>query len=642
MKNGLKKLWWILVSALAAWTPGMNMNVQRKLRPDALEIGGYLHQIVGRTFDSIQTDSITLAFIMGGMLWFTHRYLYRKPKRTGVGEYLLCGFFSVMQLLNAAVQQTGSVQTLGENTFQMIKAVLYLTGMFVIFLCALRGLAELLEWRPKQRAFALWNRHPFLFPFLVLVIAWLPHLIIKYPGALTIDTALQYHQYAGIDERTTPHPPFGALIYGFLISTGLKTGQMNLCYFVFTLCKTLVFIAVLAYTLQVMHRRATLQWMQLFALILFALSPIYVGWTTVISKDSAYLILCMLAGALMLENIGGESIDRSRWRMALLAADLILMMLVRHNGILIAVPLLLAMLIGLWRDRVERKRLIRFACYGCAVVLAALGVEEGIIQAMGYRRVSQDDWMALMYQQTGRVVTLHDDEIPQEEKEILNHMFVYDEIFERYDPPEADKMRWNYPEDGRVNGEIPAFPEDNGRSEEEVRDYVRVWWEQFKRYPLDYLDATLHMNGILFDLQNDWPVYVGLTDHALTDDVYPNSFNDMNYYNAEQIRPLNGLQRALTECYYRADDLSLVGRLFSMGFCVETMLALIYLSWVQHRRRMLLVLIPSAVCAISGLFCSIVYLRYLLPTVGMLPLWLAAWNLCEPADERYGLKEEIQ
>jgi len=633
VKNSLKKLWWILASLLAAWAPGINMNVQRKLRPDALELGGYLHQAVGRTFDAIQTDSITIAVMMGGMLWLTHRYLWRKPKHTGVGEYLLCGFFSVMQLLNAAVQQTGTMQILGENMFQMLKAAAYLTGMFVIFLCAIRGLAEILEWRPKEKSFSFWDRHPFLFPFLLLLFAWLPHLIIKYPGALTIDTMLQYLQYAGIDERTTPHPPFGAVIYGFLITTGFKTGQMNLCYFVFTLCKTILFIAVLAYILQVIKRRNVPQWIQLFTLILFMFSPIYVGWTTVISKDSAYLILCMLAGALMLENIGGEKMDQSRWRMLILAADLILMMLVRHNGILIAVPLLLLMLFWLIREKTGKKRVLRFACYSCAVVLAALGIEEGIIQVMGYRRVSQDDWMALMYQQTGRVVTLHDAEIPQEEKEIINRVLLYEEIFERYDPPEADKMRWNYPEDGRVDGEIPAFPEDNGRSDEEIRAYWKVWWDHFKRYPLDYLDAALHMNGILFDLQNDWPIYVGLTDHTFGDDVYPNSFNYMEYYNAEQIRPLNGWQRALTECYYRADDLPLAGRLLSMGFCVETMIALIYLCWVKRRGPVLMVMIPAIVCAVNGLFCAIVYQRYLLPTVGMLPLWLAAWTMCNKKEE---------
>lgn len=641
MKNSLKKLWWILASLMAAWAPGMDMHVQRKLRPDALELGGYLHQAVGRTFDAIQTDSITLAFVMGGMLWLTHRYLWRKPKGTGIGEYLLCGFFSVMQLLNAAVQQTGSVQILGENMFQMIKAAVYLAGMFIIFLCAIRGLAELLEWRPKEKTVSFWDRHPYLFPFLVLAVAWLPHLIIKYPGALTIDTALQYHQYAGIDERTTPHPPFGAVIYGFLITTGLKTGQMNLCYFIFTLCKSIVFIAVLAYILYVMKKRNAPQWIQLFTLILFAFSPIYVGWTTVISKDSAYLILCMLAGGLMLENIGGERIDQSRWRMALLAADLILMMLVRHNGILIAVPLLLLMLFWLIRDKAGRKRVLRFACYSAAVVIAALGIEEGIIQTMGYRRVSQDDWMALMYQQTGRVVTLHDADIPQEEKEIINQVLLYEEIFERYDPPEADKMRWNYPEEVRVDGKAPDFLADNGRSDEEIRDYIGVWWEQLKRYPLDYLDATLHMNGILFDLQNNWPIYVGLTDHTFGDYVYPNSFNDMNYYNAEQIRPLNGLQRALTECYYRASEWPLVGNLFSMGFCVEAMIAVLYLSWVTKRREMLLVMIPALMCAVNAVFCAIVYSRYLLPTMGALPLWLAAWAICAPKKE-LNQKEETK
>lgn len=629
MKKWMKNVWWILVSLLAAWAPGMDMNLQRKLRPDAFELGGYLHQIVGRTFDAIQTDSVTLFLAMLAILWITRRYLYHKPEKTGVGEYLLCGFFSVMQLLNTAVNQTGSVQCLYANLFQLIKVCLYLPGMFVLLLCGVRGLNELLAWRPVDRRCQMWDRHPFLFSFFVLSLAWLPHLLIKYPGALTMDTALQYHQYVGIDPRTTPHPPFGTVVYGWLIDTARTTGYMNLFYFAFTFIKTACFIAVLAYGLSVMNRRNIPMWVCWFSLAMFAVSPVYVGWTTVIGKDSPYLILCMLAGIVMLENIGTGILYRSRWRKALLAVCLILMMLVRHNGILIAVPLLLCLLGRLLTAKAGRRDCIRFACYACAVVFTALGVKETIILTMDYQRISQNDWMSLMFQQTGMVVTRHDNEIPLEEKEVLNRMFVYDEIKECYTPDGADSMRWNYPMDGRPDGIRVDAPLESGRSNEDIKAYVEVWWNQFKRYPADYLDALLEMNGILFDLQANWPVYVCLTDNSLDDHVYQNSFNDMTYYNADQIRPLNGLQRALTECYYRMHELPLAGPLFSMGFCMELMCVMLYLGWKRGHRESLAMWIPSLVTGLSGLFCAIVYLRYLLPTVGAVPLWLAGWMICE-------------
>lgn len=611
MKDLLKKVWWVTVSLLAAWAPGFNWEVQRKLRPDAFEIGGYLHQIIGRTFDAVSTDNITMMVVILGVLWLTRRYLYHKPKGSGAGEYVLCGFFAVMQLLNSVTNQVDTVAMLYANMFQVIKTLLYLPGMFVLFLCAVRALNELLRWNPAQKRCAWWDRHPFLFPVIALSIAWLPHLIIKYPGALTIDTVLQYHQYVLIRPRSTPHPPFGSCVYGWLIETALASGHMNLFYFAFTLLKTAAFIAVLAYSLSVMNRRRLPMWVCWFALTLYAVSPVYVGWTTVLSKDSSYLIMVMLCGALMLESIDSISgFVRSKWRMALLAASLVLLMLVRHNGITIAVPVLAVMAIRLMRERVNRKKIRRFLCYACAVILMGVGIEEAIIYAMDIERWGQDDFMAIPMMQTARIVLKHGDELSQQERDNIDHVFDIDRIETRYDPDDSDSIRYSAPA---------------GRTDEDVRIFFKQWLDLIRRYPITALDATLHMNGVLFDLQDNNPIYVGLTDHSLTDDVYLHSFNDMSYYNSDQIRPLNGLQRALTEWYYRFDDLPLIGQFASMGFCMMLMMTMCYLCVVNRRRGMLLILIPAIVSGVTGIFCPVVYSRYLLPMMGGVPLWLAGW-----------------
>ena len=87
-------------------------------------------------------------------------------------------------------------------------------------------------------------------------------------------------------------------------------------------------------------------------------------------------------------------------------------------------------------------------------------------------------------------------------------------------------------------------------------------------------------------------------------------------------------------------ELPLVGPLFSMGFCMELMIVMLYLGWKRGHRQSLAMWIPSLVTGVSGLFCAIVYLRYLLPTVGGVPLWFAAWMLCE--DHKQEPKEEKQ
>lgn len=623
MKRTAQKLFILLGALAAAAAPGMSMDVQRKLKPDATDLGGYLYQAIGRTFEAVQTDAITLTIMLVGCLWLLNRYLFHKPRHTGLGEYLLCGFFSVMQLLCAAMRQMGAVAVLWENAFQLLKVAIYLFGMFLLLLCSLRALGDVMlrgislrrlrEYSWVERARGAEEKHPFLFPFLFLCAAWLPHLIIRYPGQLTIDTVLQFQQYVYWRTRTTPHPPFGTVIYGEMIQHGLDTGCKNLIYFAYTLVKTTGFIAILAYSLLVMRRSRVPGFIRLLALTLYAISPIYVGWTTAISKDSSYLMMCMLAAVLALEFVQDmDGFLHSRKRMALLAVCLILMMLIRHNGVFVAVPLLAGMTLCFLLKRCGKSAALA-ALYAVAVIGLAIGAEEYMIRVMDIERVKQDDWLSIFLQQTARVVKLHGNELPEEEVAIIDRMIDFDLAPELYEPDSSDPIRWS---------------EHAGRSPQDIRAYFeQVWLKELVRYPVDYLDATLAMNGVLFDLQSNAPLYVSLTDNTLDSYVYPHSFNDLTYYNREELLPLNSPQRALTEWYFRFSDLPIIGPFASMGFCMLLMLAMVYLSVVNRRWKTLLVMIPALITGLAGPFYPLVYLRYLLPMVATVPLWLAAYTV---------------
>ncbi len=618
----IQKLAVLFGALLAAAAPGLSMEVQRKIKPDAFDFGGYLHQVVGRTFEALQTDAITLTVMFVGCVWLLNRYLFHKPRHTGFGEYLLCAFFSGMQLLCAVTRQVGTVAVLWENAFQLIKAALYLLGMYLLLLCLLRALGEALQNGFSLRRLEkyscvgycrrMWEKRPFLFPFLLLCVAWLPHLIIRYPGQLTIDTVLQAHQYLLWRPRSTPHPPLGTVIYGTLIDFTLTVGHKNLIYFAFTLLKTAGFIAILSYSLLVMKKCAAPGWVRLLALTLYAVSPIYVGWTTTLSKDSSFLILCILASAMALEFVlDMEDFIRSWKRMTVLAVDLILMMLVRHNGVFVAVPLLAAMALCFLVRRRGRQGVLTLL-YAAVVIGFSVGAEEYMIRTMDITRVSQDDWLSLPFQQTARVVKLHGDELPKEEVALIDRVMDFDQVPELYEPNSSDNIRWS---------------ENAGRAPEDILAYLKgAWAKELVRYPVEYLDAALAMNAVLFDLQSNEPLYVSLTDNTNDSYVYPHSFNDMWYYDREELVALNSLQRALTEWYFRFSDLPLIGPFASMGFCMLLMMSLIYLSMVNRRRKTLMVMIPALITGIAGPFLPLVYLRYLLPMVGTVPLWLAAYT----------------
>ena len=152
---------------------GLDMTVARKLKPDAADAGGFLYQLIGRTAASFQPEPLAAACVLLAAFWLARRYLLRRAAGAKAGEYLLSALLGGMALLCAAMRAGETVRLLWQNSFQILKSLIIWAGMSLWFLYALRALAEWLS-RPREegRFGAFWNRHPFGFPFLVLLAAF--------------------------------------------------------------------------------------------------------------------------------------------------------------------------------------------------------------------------------------------------------------------------------------------------------------------------------------------------------------------------------------------------------------------------------------------------------------------------------------
>ena len=102
---------------------------------------------------------------------------------------------------------------------------------------------------------------------------------------------MQIMQFMGAAERLSSHPPFGTLVYGLLAWLGGGGGQpATWVYFIFTLVQCAVLHRGAGLYLQTMERMGVPRRIRRLALLLYALSPVYAGWATVISKDTMFQI----------------------------------------------------------------------------------------------------------------------------------------------------------------------------------------------------------------------------------------------------------------------------------------------------------------------------------------------------------------
>ncbi len=618
-----------LVSALISISVRLDLSIASKLKPDAYNLGGFLYQIIGRTFRSVQTGSLTSALIFAAALWFTNRYLFHRAKYLKVGEYLSCAFFTLAMLFSTSIRQTGSIQTLYENGFQVIKTFLFVGGMYPLLLSAVRGLNELLHRPQSTMTYSIWDRHPFSFPLIILSCAWIGQVIIKYPGVINLDEVMPIRQYIGLTPRSTDFPVMGTMIYGMAYTIGQRIGNINIPYFIIMLMQVVSLICVLSYALWLMKVKKVPNWIQTVSLVLFSVSPIYIGWVVAISKDSQYMVLLILMGVLLIDFMSDTEAflhKCSRWLLLFLCSSLIVF--TRYNGVYIVAIVFGALIFVQAKRHIRRTVIIRFVATACMVIAMYAGVTSAIINALSIQRIKFYDWLSIPFQQTARVAKLHGDDISQQEKDDISTMIEYDLLASNYTPNRVDPVK------------MTVSVTERGRNEPDR--YLRVWWTQFKQYPMDYIDAMLNVNHYMFDLQINVPVYNSYSDIA--EYSYPYAFHETQFFNLDEIRPLLSAQLALTEWYFRFSEIPVIGWFSSMGFCVYIMIAMAYLAWVNGRKATLIVMIPSILTAFTGMFCPEVYIRYLLPTIGSLPLWFAAYSICESRgqDHRCETSQKVQ
>ena len=387
MKKTLRFTASAAAAVLMAAAPGMDLAVEANLYPDGLDLFGYLYQLTGRTVASLDENRLTVALLTAVCLWMTFKYLFHKPKDTGIGEYILSGFSGGMMLLAAAVRTQDTAAVLWANLFQLAKAGMCFAGYTLLFLLALRALkhgmlllrtaSPAADLRSLDRASSFWRI------FAVLCIAWLPHIIARYPGVLMWDSYMQIKQFLGEAERWANHPPFGTMLYGCVAWLGEKLDQRNLIYFQFTLLQCASFIAVLSYSLCIMKRQQVDIRVRLGVLAVYAFSPAYAGWATVISKDTDYQIaLLLLLAELLVFICERERFVKGARHWVLLTLSCAALMLNRHNGTAVVAVVLLGMAIVLLSAG-QRKKLIQLSLCAMLAFGSAVGMEQAIVSARG-------------------------------------------------------------------------------------------------------------------------------------------------------------------------------------------------------------------------------------------------------------------
>lgn len=333
----------------------------------------------------------------------------------------------------------------------------------------------------------------------IILILWIPYMILLAPGCFTADAKDEMAQLLGnkdfswtqksiilLDENViinNHHPLLYTLILKVFMDFGKAISSYAVSFEILCILQAILLASTFSYALVVMEKRGCGKMLKNGSLAFFALNPLFPIYAMTVVKDTVFCALFVFVAVELFEMLVFEKPDIKRC--ACLFVTLILFMLARNNSVYLMAGVFVLLIFVFFKNkkRVERTRILKI---GATVLSAILVFQVGIINILypmlkitpGSRR----EILSIPAMQTARYIKEYKDEISPEEEAIILKVFGkekdLDDIVRTYNPQHADSTK------NRYNKYV---------TDEEFKDYIKVWLNGLKKHPDCYIEAFLNL-----------------------------------------------------------------------------------------------------------------------------------------------------
>ena len=462
----------------------------------------------------------------------------------------------------------------------------------------------------KGKLGKLFDKHPFIFSILFIILLWLVYIIAFYPAIMSPDPSFQLLQYFNINNKysdyvvlidknvilTNHHPVVHTIILGSLVKLGIKLfSSLNAGLFIYSIIQTIILVSTLSYTIKFMKDiNVSLKYRKI-CLLIYSLVPVFPLYAMSPVKDVIFgcLIIIYIISFYKLINLKGKLKIKDMVMEILL---IILIILFRNNGFhIVLFSLFFLLFLG-------RQNIFKYIIIICITITFYYSYNNVILPHFKITNGSIREVLSVPFQQTARYVKEYKKEVTSDEKKAIDKLLNYDTIASRYNPALADP----------VKNEFNRYYTDD-----DLKNYFKVWFTQLKKHPLVYVEATIaNTYGYIYPVETNW--YVHIKGKKIINNY------GFDYHFNKKLRPLRMVLGgfAITFPY-----IPFIGLLINIGF--NTWILLFMLSYLFYRKKYkdIILFIPSflilLVCFVSP---ANTYFRYALPNVFALPLMLLMFD----------------
>lgn len=321
-------------------------------------------------------------------------------------------------------------------------------------------------------SFIIFDKRPFLYPFLMICYFWMPYLISFFPGVLQWDAMSALRQYYGIDIWSSNNPVGGVLLMGYIMDIGKSLGNDNLGCLIYIILQYTLLSLTLAYNFVFFNKWNTNYCTRWCILLFFSIHPVFPTFVMTEVKDVFYYIVILWLLFFFIECF--ENYNK-KLLFGIAIASLFVCAL-RKEGIFICVLLIVASLC--FRESIYKywKRIIVSIVIGCisAILISDIAIDYYHIKPAPIREA-----LSIPVQQTARYIKYHRKDITQSEWEVLKLIFgnSVQKLGNYYEPDISDPVK------GKMVYSL---------SEKQMNAYLKVWSAHLFRHPGCYVSAIVN------------------------------------------------------------------------------------------------------------------------------------------------------
>lgn len=540
---------------------------------------------------------IKTLFLLCMVLFFL--YKIKESIRPNLKQpFLLAAFLGFCLLIGQSYRTLGNWNACFGSPYTFLAFILSWIGYTIFFVHIIPGIFHLLLFLSQNNKDCfvfriLFRKHCGRNVFFLILLAWLPILILSYPGNLCYDCLGQIEQGLGIAPYSAHHPLFHTLLISTIIKLGKAiTGSYNIGLFFYVLLQASALAFALSQTVVRLVKRNISPILCACVTFVYLFTPMYSNIVSTAVKDVPFMA-AFIWYILLLEkgyHDGFENKDKKYYLNIILVE--ILTALLRNNGIYVIVLTGFFMTVYLIRKASLKTVLIVLLCLSLLPFAGYKLGNETMIHALSAERGSKGEIFSLPFQQTARYLQLYRDTLTLDEQRAIEAVLMdVNEVAARYHPNIADPVKALYKTDATSS---------------ELTNYFKTWVCQFFKHPSVYFQAFfVHVYG-WFD---------------------PGTTNAIRYEATSEIFSQSGLfpgaDKLLIYLYRFVEYIPFLAIWENVGFYTWLLLLLLFYCRTRKNQKGILLsplLISLLICMVSP--CFYLHPRYAFPIMFTIPFLL--------------------